>query len=90
MADALDREQEVAEVVIVEAAPRIVGREVLDHGRIDEQRERHLVTVLAHEELLARTARGGDAIADVTAHDELVDVDPGLDAVERLEATLDA
>jgi hypothetical protein len=89
VADALDREQEVAEVVLAQPARRIVGQQVSEHVRIDEQRQPQLALDLADQQLLARPARRDQRVAQLVADDEVADLDAGVDAVQALQATLD-
>src|SRR5262245_32379915 len=88
MADAFDREQKIAEVMIAEAPPRSVRGQVRQRRRIDEQRDRHLAVVLADKQLLARPPHRRKDFARRLVDHEIVDRDAGIDSVQRLEPTL--
>src|SRR5699024_8122675 len=85
---AFDREQEVTEVVIAQAARRIVLVEVRDHRRLDIEREVHLAVLFDDEELFARTPISDQLVAILRADDEVTDGETGVDAVLRFEPAL--
>src|SRR5262249_54385706 len=78
MAHALDGEEEIAEVRVVEALARVVGGEVGEHALVEEEGELDLALMLGDEELLAgrasqtrRERSSRQLIDDEVAHVEL-------------------
>src|SRR6185369_1402515 len=92
VADALDRQAEVPEVVLRQAPRRIVALQVRERLLVEEQAQRQLLAGLRHQELLAGPAllAADGVVASVLADHEGVDIQAGLNAVQRLEPALHA
>ena len=88
VAHALDGEQEVLQILRVEAAPRIAHRQVLQRALVDEQPELQTLVVAPDEQLLARSALHLQRVALFATDEKVAYVEIRLDAIHRLETAL--
>ena len=89
MAHALDGIQEVLQVALVEAPPRVALVQVGQRALVDEQPQLQPVRLLLDEELLLGEPLQVHQLAGIAVDEKIGDVELGLDAVHGFDAALE-